>query len=35
MQHPETNTGPSGSHWDEKEQTAFALVPLMTGTALS
>ena len=35
MQHPETDTGPSGPLWGEKEQTVFAPVPLMTGTALS
>ena len=35
MQHPETDTGPFGSHWGEKEQTAFAHVPLMTKTVLS
>ena len=35
MQHPETDTGPSGLHWGEKEQTAFAPVPLMTGNAPS
>ena len=35
MQHPETDTDPSGPHWGEKEQTASALVPLMTGTAPS
>ena len=35
MQHPETDTGPSIPHWGEKEQTASAPVPLMTGNALS
>ena len=35
MQRSETNTGPSGPHWGEKEQTVFAPVPLMTGTAPS
>ena len=30
MQHLETDTGPFGPHWGEKEQTASALVPLMT-----
>ena len=35
MQHPETDTGPSGSHWGEKEQIMSAPVLLMTGTALS
>ena len=35
MKHPETDTGPSNPHWGEKEQIVSALVPLMTGTALS
>ena len=35
MQHPETETGPSGPYWGEKEQSASVLVPLMTGTASS
>ena len=35
MQHPETDIGPSSPHWGEKEQTVSALIPLMTGTALS
>ena len=35
MQHPRTDTGPFGPYWGEKEQTMFALVPLMTGTAVS
>ena len=35
MKHLETDTGPSGPHWGEKEQTVSALVPLMTGTASS
>ena len=35
MQHPETDTSPSGPHWGEKEQTVSVPVPLMTGTALS
>ena len=35
MQHPETDTGPSGPHWDEKEQIVSTLVPLMTRTTLS
>ena len=35
MPHSETDTGPSSSHWGEKEQTVSALVPLMAGTALS
>ena len=35
MKHPETGTGPFGPHWGEKEQTVFALVPLMTGTEVS
>ena len=35
MKHLETNIGPSRPHWGEKEQTVSALVPLMTGTALS
>ena len=35
MQHLETDTGPFGPHWGEKEQTVSLLVPLMTGTALS
>ena len=35
MQHPETDTGPSGPHWGEKKQIVSAPVPLMTGTALS
>ena len=35
MQHLGTDTGPSGRYWGEKEQTMSALVPLMTGTALS
>ena len=33
MQHLETGTGPSGPHWGEKEQTVFAPVLLITGTA--
>ena len=35
MQHLETDTGPSSPHWGEKEQTVYAPIPLMTGTALS
>ena len=35
MQHPKTDTSPSGPHWGEKEQIASALVPLMAGNALS
>ena len=35
MQHPETGTGPFGPHWGEKEQTVFALVPLMTEIEVS
>ena len=35
VQNPETDTGPFGSHWGEKEQTVSTPVPLMTGTALS
>ena len=35
MQHPETDTSPSGPHWVKKEQTASAHVPLMTGTVPS
>ena len=35
MQHPETDTGPSGPYWVKKEQTASAPVPLMTGTVPS
>ena len=35
MHHPEIDTGPSGPHWGEKEQTVSAPVPLMTRTALS
>ena len=35
MQHLETDIGPSGPHWGEKEQTTSAHVPLMTGTTPS
>ena len=35
MQLPETDTGPSGPHLGEKEQTVSMLVPLMTRTSLS
>ena len=35
MQHPVTDTGPSGLYWVEKEQIVSAPVPLMTGTTLS
>ena len=35
MQYPETDTGPSGPHWGEKEQTVSVSVPLMTETASS
>ena len=35
MQHLETDTGPFSLHWGEKEQTAFAPVPLMTTTVSS
>ena len=35
MQHLETDTGPSGRHWGEKEQIVFATIPLMTETMLS
>ena len=35
MQHPGTDTSPSSPHWGEKEQTMFALVPLMIRTMLS
>ena len=35
MQHLETDVGPSGPHWGEKEQTVSASVPLMTRTTLS
>ena len=35
MQHPVTDTGPSGPHWGEKEQTASVPIPLMTGNAPS
>ena len=35
MQHLETDIGPSGPHKGEKEQTASALVPLMTGNTQS
>ena len=35
MQHPRTDTSPSGPHWGEKEQTVSASILLMTGTALS
>ena len=35
MQHLETNTGPFGSYWGEKEQTVSTHAPLMTGTTLS
>ena len=31
MQHPGTDTGPSGPYWGKKEQTVFAPVLLMTG----
>ena len=33
MQHPRTDTGSSDPHWGVEEQTVFAPVPLMTGTA--
>ena len=35
MQHLETDTGPSGPHWGEKEQIMSAPTLLMIGTALS
>ena len=35
MQHPETNTGPSGLHWGENQQTASTPAPLMIGNAPS
>ena len=35
MLHPEICTGPSGLHWDEKEQTVSAPIPLMTRTEVS
>ena len=35
MQYPRTDVGSSDPHWGEKEQTASAPVPLMTGTTLS
>ena len=34
MQHPGTDTGPSGPYWGEKKQTMSVPVPLMTGIAL-
>ena len=34
MQHPRTDTGPSGSHWGEKEQSVSLPVPLIIGTTL-
>ena len=35
MKHLETDTGPSGPHWGENEQTGSAPIPLMTGIAPS
>ena len=35
MQHLKTDTSPSGQHWDEKEKTASAPIPLMIGNASS
>ena len=35
VQHLGTDTGSSGPHWGQKEQTMFVHVPLMTGTMLS
>ena len=35
MQHPRTDTSPSGPYWGEKEQAVSTPVPLMTATALS
>ena len=35
MQHPDTDTDPSGLHWGEKEQIVSAPVPLMTGNMSS
>ena len=35
MQHPEIDTGLSGPHWGEKEQTASMQVPLTTGAVVS
>ena len=32
MQHPGTDTGSSGPHWDEKEHNASVRIPLTTGT---
>ena len=35
MPHLKTDTGPSGPHWGEKEQTVSAPVLLMTRTKVS
>ena len=35
MQYLETDIGPSGLHWGEKEQTVSAPVPLMTRIEVS
>ena len=35
MQHPETDTGTSGPHRGEKEQTVSTPIPLMIGTEVS